>query len=116
MTYEAGCVIFAICSVAGFLLMAVFSLLCGNAWAQTTGTLLGIVSDQNGAVIPSASVRVTNTDTGFTANTVSNFGRILSGSIAANRPLLDFGYSKRIQVVHSSPTCRFQSPKIFVWM
>ncbi len=34
--------------------------------AQTTGTLLGSVTDQRGAAIPSASVRVTNTDTGFT--------------------------------------------------
>ena len=56
----------------GLLLMTVFSLLCGSAWAQTTGSLLGVVSDQNGAVISSATVRVTNTDTGFTANTVSN--------------------------------------------
>ncbi len=70
----------------GFILMAVFSLLCGNAWAQTTGTLLGIVSDQNGAVIPSASVRVTNADTGFTANTVSN----AEGSYQV--PLLPLGH------------------------
>ncbi len=54
-----------------FFLMAVVLLLCGNAWAQTTGSLLGVVSDQNGAVIPSATVRATNTDTGFTAKTVS---------------------------------------------
>src|SRR5882762_8291183 len=49
-------------------LMAMFLLVCGNAWAQTTGSLLGVVSDQNGAVVPSATVRATNTDTGFTAN------------------------------------------------
>ena len=49
-------------------LMAVFLLVCGNAWAQTTGSLLGVVSDQSGAVIPSVKVRATNTDTGFTAN------------------------------------------------
>lgn len=36
-----------------------------NGWAQTTGTLLGTVTDQSGAAVPSASVRVTNTDTGF---------------------------------------------------
>ena len=53
-------------------LMAMFLLVCGNAWAQTTGSLLGVVSDQNGAVVSSASVRATNTDTGFTAKTVSN--------------------------------------------
>ncbi len=53
-------------------LMAMFLLVCGNARAQTTGSLLGVVSDQNGAVVSSASVRATNTDTGFTAKTVSN--------------------------------------------
>jgi hypothetical protein len=52
--------------------MAMFLLVCGNAWAQTTGSLLGVVSDQNGAVVSSATVRATNTDTGFTAKTVSN--------------------------------------------
>ena len=54
------------------LLTAIVLIACGSAWAQTTGTLLGVVSDPNGAVIPSATVRVTNTDTGFTANVVSN--------------------------------------------
>ena len=54
------------------LLTATLLIACGSAWAQTTGTLLGVVSDPNGAVIPSATVRVTNTDTGFTANVVSN--------------------------------------------
>src|SRR5580698_5454084 len=54
-----------------FLLSASFLLASGNAWAQTTGTLLGIVSDQNGAVVPSATIRVTNTDTGFSTSAVS---------------------------------------------
>ena len=49
-------------------LMAVFFIVCVNARAQTTGSLLGMVSDQNGAVVTSAKVRATNTDTGFTAN------------------------------------------------
>src|ERR1700758_3028140 len=48
------------------LLTAFVFIACGNALAQTTGTLLGIVSDQNGAVVPSATVRANNTDTGFT--------------------------------------------------
>jgi hypothetical protein len=52
-------------------LIAGFLLVCGNAWAQTTGAVLGVVSDQNGAAIASATVRATNTDTGFTAKTVS---------------------------------------------
>ena len=70
----------------GCLLAAVFYLLCGSAWAQTTGALLGVVSDQNGAVISSATVRATNTDTGFTVNTVSNAEGLYS------IPLLPLGH------------------------
>ena len=70
----------------GLFQMTVFSLLCGSAWAQTTGALLGVVSDQNGAVVPAATVRVTNTDTGFTTNTVSN----AEGSYSV--PLLPLGH------------------------
>jgi hypothetical protein len=54
-----------------FFPIALLLLACGSVWAQTTGTLLGVVSDPNGAVVPSARVRVTNIDTGFTANVVS---------------------------------------------
>ena len=50
----------------GFVLVAILLLVCGSASAQTTGTLVGVVSDQNGSVVPSATVRATNTDTGFT--------------------------------------------------
>jgi len=67
-------------------LMAVFFHVCGNAWAQTTGSLLGVVSDQNGAAVPSATVRVTNSETGFAANTVSN----AEGSYSV--PLLPLGH------------------------
>ena len=70
----------------GFVLMAAVYLLCGSAWAQTTGTLLGVVSDQSGAAISSATVRATNKDTGFTANTVSN----AEGSYVI--PLLPLGH------------------------
>jgi len=52
-----------------FLLTAFVFIACGDASAQTTGTVLGIVSDQNGAVVPSATVRAQNTDTGFTTST-----------------------------------------------
>jgi hypothetical protein len=70
----------------GLLLITVFCLLPGSACAQTTGSLLGVVSDQNGAVVPGATVRVTNTDTGFSANTVSN----AEGSYSV--PLLPLGH------------------------
>src|SRR6266478_6676013 len=45
--------------------MAVFLLASLNLWAQTTGTILGEITDQSGAVIPSATVQATNTDTGL---------------------------------------------------
>lgn len=69
-----------------FLLMMVVLLVCGNAQAQTTGTLLGVVSDQNGAMIASATVRVTNRETGFTksANSTSEGSYLL--------PLLPIGH------------------------
>lgn len=57
---------------AGILLMMVLVFASGNAWAQTTGALLGVVSDPKGAVIPSATVQVTNTDTGYTTSVVSS--------------------------------------------
>ena len=69
-----------------FLLIMVVLLVCGNAQAQTTGTLLGVVSDQNGAMIASATVRVTNTDTGFTKSaTATSEGSYLL-------PLLPIGH------------------------
>ena len=52
-----------------FLLVAAVCLACGNAWAQTTGSLLGAVSDPAGAVVSAATVQATNTDTGFTTST-----------------------------------------------
>jgi hypothetical protein len=84
----------------------------GSAWAQTTGTLLGVVTDQNGAAIASATVRATNMDTGFAANTISN----AEGSYVV--PLLPLGhYSISVTASASlSPMCRFQSPRIFAWM
>jgi hypothetical protein len=53
------------------LLFLGFLLACGHAGAQTTGTLLGVVTDQGGAVVPSSTVKVTNTETGFTKTTTT---------------------------------------------
>src|SRR5260370_20904666 len=65
----------------------------GNASAQTTGTLLGIVSDQNGAVVPSATVKAENTDTGFTVTVKAS----AEGSYLI--PLLPLGhYSISVEV------------------
>ena len=78
-------------SAGRFILMMVLVLACGRGWAQTTGSLLGLITDQNGAVVPSATVRVTDTDTGFTKNTVSTARGYIPGAIAACRPLLGGG-------------------------
>ena len=51
------------------LLIAAVFFVCGNASAQTTGSLLGAVSDPAGAVVSAATVQATNTDTGFTTST-----------------------------------------------
>jgi hypothetical protein len=54
-------VLFVICLLAGIV----------SGWAQTTGTLLGKVTDQSGAAIPSATIQVTNTLTGLTARAIA---------------------------------------------
>ncbi|WP_187142970.1 carboxypeptidase regulatory-like domain-containing protein [Terriglobus albidus] len=53
------------------ILVALPILVCATGLAQTTGSLLGVITDQNGAVVSAARVRVTDTDTGFTKETVS---------------------------------------------
>jgi hypothetical protein len=44
----------------------------GSLFAQATATISGRVVDQAGAVLPGATVSVTNTGTGATRETVSN--------------------------------------------
>jgi hypothetical protein len=68
------------------LLMAISLFACGSAWAQTTGTLLGVVSDQSGAIVRSATVRATNTDTGFTTNAM------VTAEGSYSMPLLPIGH------------------------
>src|SRR5215831_8206545 len=47
-------------------------LLCAPAYAQTLGTITGEVKDSTGAVVPGATVSVTNKATNATRTTVSN--------------------------------------------
>ena len=56
------------------LLLAIFALLMSApAYAQrTTATVRGTVRDSTQAVLPGATVTVTNTDTGLTRATVTN--------------------------------------------
>jgi len=43
----------------------------GSLAAQTTGTILGTLKDQSGAVLPGAEITVTNIDTGITRTATS---------------------------------------------
>ena len=100
---------------AAVLLIAIAFAVCFNGSAQTTGALLGTVSDQNGAVVPSASVHVTNTDTGFSTTTLSTsrdltwFHCCPLGAIRSRWKHTDSNRSY-------GPMCLCLSPRIFAWM
>src|SRR5213593_1831892 len=47
-------------------------LICSAAWAQATAQISGTAKDQSGAVLPGVEIRVTQTDTGITRDTVTN--------------------------------------------
>lgn len=69
------------------LLVLVVILMVGAAYSQTTGTILGTVQDETGAVLPGATVTLTNAETGFTRTLVTNDqGRYR----APNLPLGDY--------------------------
>src|ERR1043165_977003 len=44
----------------------------GSAWAQTTATVVGTVTDTSGAVAPNVSITVTSEGTGLTRKTLTN--------------------------------------------
>jgi hypothetical protein len=52
-------------------LLAIAFILAGAAWAQSTGTITGTVTDQSGSVIPNVSIVVTNQDTGENRTTAT---------------------------------------------
>ncbi len=56
-----------------FKLLISLALLCAATFAQsTTGTLMGTVTDPNGAVIPNAKVTITDTNTGLAKTLTTN--------------------------------------------
>ena len=58
-----------------FSLVAIVLLLGGSLWAQQiTGGVAGTVKDDQGALVANASIKATNTDTGFSRSTVSDSG------------------------------------------
>ncbi|MBI1896368.1 MAG: TonB-dependent receptor [Acidobacteria bacterium] len=50
----------------------VFAFVISLAYPQSSGTIQGVVTDNSGAVIPGASVRVVNPDTGVEVNATTN--------------------------------------------
>jgi hypothetical protein len=54
------------------ILLFAFSAITGFAQSTSTGTIVGTVTDQSGAVVPEASVAITNRATNTTTKTVSN--------------------------------------------
>ena len=63
-------------------------LCCAGAWAQvTTGLIAATVKDTSGAVVPNATVTLTNTDTNVVVRTVKTGG---GGEFTA--PLLPIGH------------------------
>ena len=70
---------------------ALFCLSLASAWAQiSTGTIVGVVEDSTGAVVPNAEVTLKNADTGETRRTRTNdrgefndpFVRVVQGSLS----------------------------------
>jgi hypothetical protein len=55
-----------------YCLAALISLLPMPAYAQATGSITGLITDQSGAVMPGVTVEATNTATGQVRNTVTN--------------------------------------------
>jgi len=54
------------------LAFVVLTLLAGTVWAQGTGEITGLVTDQTGAVIPGATVTLSNSATGEKRTTVTS--------------------------------------------
>jgi hypothetical protein len=58
----------------GLMFAAIFTLLAGVLHAQTltSATVVGIVTDASGAIVPNASIRIVQTETGATSTATSN--------------------------------------------
>jgi hypothetical protein len=54
------------------ILLAVILLLPGLIWGQSTGTIVGTVTDPSGAVIPGAKITATRVETGISQSTVTS--------------------------------------------
>src|SRR6266508_1120998 len=63
-----------VCSRLAFLSLVVLLVVCGAgaAWAQGTSSLRGVVTDPQKAVIPGATITITNTATGLSRSVISD--------------------------------------------
>src|SRR5262245_28684360 len=52
--------------------MLVFALTCSDIWAQATAQISGTARDQSGAVLPGVEIKVTQTETGISRDTITN--------------------------------------------
>ena len=55
-----------------FVAMLVSVVTCGDVWAQATAQISGTARDQSGAVLPGVEIKVTQTETGVTRDTITN--------------------------------------------
>src|SRR5947208_2048569 len=52
--------------------LSLTAMTCGSVWAQATAQITGTVQDQSGAVLPSAEIIATQTDTGISRTAITN--------------------------------------------
>ena len=72
---------------------------CPGAWAQFASAIEGTVLDSSGAVVPGATVTITNEETGVTQNAPTSERRLLPVPGARQRPLHDPGRASGVQTV-----------------
>ena len=80
--------------VFAFLCLGIFLLGASSAWGQTStaGTVAGLVTDEQSAAIPGATVKLTDTSTNEVHTSVSNIdGRYAFTSVPPGKYNLSFG-------------------------
>ena len=87
-------------------ILALLALLCGLAFAQTeTGSIIGTVTDPQGAVVAGAKVTVTNNGTGAERSTMTN-----SNGLYSVTNLQPGDYSVKIEAANFQPATKKRFP------
>ncbi len=86
--------------------------LAGSGSAQTgTATISGMVTDQVGGVVPGATVRITNPETGFSRSVTTNdSGRYIFSSIPPSTYRIEVEASSFKKLLNSNVQARVDSP------